>query len=443
LNKVYIETLGCKVNQYESAAIMDTLVNMGFEIAEKDINADILILNSCTVTNRTDFKSRNIIRRFLKLKSESPEKIIIVSGCYLQREKEQAIALGDIDALVDNNSKSTIPSIVEQIISSKNTFNNKYQQAHDFVCFDELPSSSMGEKSRAFIKIQDGCNFYCSYCAIPYARGNPRSRDPESILQQVKEMMDNGYHEFVLAGINQGLYGMDFKVKHQYINSLADLIQAICDIPNNKKIRLSSVEPQLFTNELLRVLYNNDQVCPHFHIPLQSGSDNILKAMKRKYDTHLFQNLVNNLVQNKANTALGIDVIVGFPGETDELFEQTYQFLKALPITYLHVFIYSKRRNTVAANMPHQINGKIAKERSQKLIELSQKKLHEYINNLLNKKVELTCIVETCEDGYCYGMTDHFVRTKFFCKDQSIEKGSLISLNPIKAESDYILAEMK
>ncbi|HPY96526.1 MAG TPA: tRNA (N(6)-L-threonylcarbamoyladenosine(37)-C(2))-methylthiotransferase MtaB [Candidatus Cloacimonadota bacterium] len=442
MKKVYIETLGCKVNQYESAAILDLLIKKGFASTNQIDEADVLILNSCTVTNRTDYKSRNVIRHFLKLKEADPNKIVIVSGCYVQREKAQAEELGNIDAIIDNNNKSAIPDLVEKLLLHNAEPIESCQQAQDFLYFDELPSSSMGEKSRAFIKIQDGCNFYCSYCAIPYARGNPRSRMPESIIAQVEEMIKKGYHEFVLAGINQGLYGIDFSERNTIANTLAELIQAICDIPGYKKIRLSSVEPQLFTEDLIKVICENEQVCPHFHIPLQSGSDSILQAMRRKYDTRLFSNLVKEIISKRADAAFGFDVIVGFPGETNELFAETLNFLKSLPLTYLHVFIYSKRRGTVAAKLPNQVHGNAAKERSQALISLSHEKIEQYTKKLVDIKAPLLCIVEGSEEGVYYGMTDHFVRVKFKANKEAVNKGDLVKLKAIKADGEQIIAEI-
>jgi threonylcarbamoyladenosine tRNA methylthiotransferase MtaB len=445
LNKVHIETLGCKVNQYESSAIMDNLLKRGFEKAESLEVADIFILNSCTVTNRTDFKSRNMIRRFIDLKEQNPEKIIIITGCYVQREKEQAEDLGDIDALVDNNSKNTIPELIENLIKNRSIETELITPFHsisEFKDFTELPSETMNDKSRAFIKIQDGCHFYCAYCAVPFARGNPRSRRPESIIEQIKKMIESGYREFVLAGINQGLYGIDFEEKNPMANNLAELIQAICDIPEYKKIRLSSVEPQLFTEELIEVICKNDQVCPHLHIPLQSGSDTLLKAMRRRYDTLFFKNLIDTLIHRRPDIAFGFDVIVGLPGETDALFDETYRFLKEMPLTYLHTFIYSKRNGTDAAKMPNQVHGKTAKERSQKLISLSSEKTAQYIQSLINQQTSLFCVTETEDKGYFHGTSDHYVKCHFKSDQIKVNQGDLVLLKPISTSHNEVYADI-
>lgn len=435
MRKVFIETLGCKVNQYESSAIQDNLIKQGYESVNEINKADILIINTCTVTNRTDFKSRNLIRRALDFKKVDNNKLVIVTGCYAQREKDQALGLGEIDAIVDNNSKDKIPEIINELYKAKNLFKKDlyFHEMEDFEGFTELPSSTMSDKSRVFIKIQDGCNFYCAYCAVPFARGLPRSRDPRSIITQIKEMFDKGYREFVLAGINQGLYGIDFD--YQY--DLADLIQEICDIPRTKQIRLSSIEPQLITEKLMDVICRNKQVCPHLHIPLQSGSDSLLKAMGRKYDTTYFRQLITSFLERRPDIAFGFDVIVGLPGETDELFEETYRFLSEISFTYLHVFVYSKRSGTRAAGMPGQVHGTISKRRSQSLINLSKEKTSSYIEKLVEEKQNLLMVIEGNEDGNYYGTSDHYIKCYF--KAENHERGNLCLIEANKAHKDYIL----
>ncbi len=442
--KVFIETLGCKVNQYESSAIMDKLLSLDFLQADTLSDADIYILNSCTVTNRTDFKSRNIIRKFLELKQQNPNRLIIITGCYAQREKDQILALGAVDAVIDNNHKDKIPDMIKHLLNNQHNDFEAFIPFHEMESFDsftELPSLSMNEKSRAFIKIQDGCNFFCAYCAVPFARGNPRSRNPESILQQITEMIALGYKEFVLAGINMGLYGIDFTEKNPIANNLAELIQKICEIPAYKKIRISSVEPQLFSSDLIHVITHQEQVCPHFHIPLQTGSDTLLLSMGRKYDTQFFKNLIQDIQSKRPESAFGFDLIVGLPGETDALFEETYHILSEIDFTYLHTFIYSKRNGTRAAKMKQQVHGTVAKDRSQKLINLSHEKLKRYIKHLINNETILSCIIEGQDpEGYYYGTSDHYVKVKFKEPQSLLHKGDLVALKPIAIDHNECIA---
>lgn len=424
---------------------MDKLLSLDFLQAENISDADIYILNSCTVTNRTDFKSRNIIRKFLELKQQNPKRLIIITGCYAQREKDQILALGSVDAVIDNNHKDKIPDMIQHLLKDQHTDFEAFipfLEMESFDHFTELPSLSMNEKSRAFIKIQDGCNFFCAYCAVPYARGNPRSRNPESILKQITEMIALGYKEFVLAGINMGLYGIDFTEKNSIANNLAELIQKICDIPAYKKIRVSSVEPQLFTAELIQTITQNEQVCPHFHIPLQSGSDTLLHSMGRKYDTQHFKELIFNIQSKRPDSAFGFDLIVGLPGESDSLFEETYQLLSDLEFTYLHTFIYSKRNGTRAAKMKDQVHGSVAKDRSQRLIQLSQAKLNSYMLKLIEKQTILSCIIEGQDaDGYYYGTSDHYVKVRITDPQTLLNKGDLVAIKALSVEHDACIAQ--
>ncbi|MFC1898138.1 tRNA (N(6)-L-threonylcarbamoyladenosine(37)-C(2))-methylthiotransferase MtaB [Candidatus Cloacimonadota bacterium] len=396
-------TFGCKVNQYETSCILDEFVQDGYKIVDFNKTADVYIINSCTVTNRTDSKSRNAVRKALQQKETKPNTKVVITGCYSQRNKEAILELGPVDLIADNNEKSKIYQYI------KETDFPDFEKQEDLVDqleFDELFTTQMIDHSRAFIKVQDGCDYYCAYCAIPFARGTSRSRKPEKVLEQIKALVDQDYHEFVLGGINLGLYGKD--KEEDYF--LSELLTDIEKIDGVELIRLSSIEPQLFTPDLLEYFRNSFKICPHFHIPLQVGCDELLSAMGRKYSISEFALTIQNLKTIFPDAAFGIDVIVGLPGESDELFQKTLNFLNKLDFTYLHVFSYSRRSGTKAAKMPNQINGAVIKSRNNKLTELSKLKTENYIENILSSKTELRGIIEHKQSEYWTALSDHFVR---------------------------------
>ncbi len=427
--KVAIETFGCKINQYESAGIIKQFIDHGFEQTDFNSDADVYIVNSCTVTNRTDFKSRNAIRKVLKKKELNSNIVLIITGCYVQRNKEEIDKLGDIDIVVDNQHKN----IIYELYSSKQS---SFDDIMKFKDFSEMMATELYDRSRAFVKIQDGCNFYCTYCAIPYARGRSRSRKREDVIKQIEVLVANGYHEVVLGGINMGLYGQDLYEDYFFSHLLHD-IEKIEGLDN---IRLSSVEPQLFTPEVLNFIKTSRKIVPHFHIPIQSGSDTILKAMKRRYTSKDFKQTIENLSSVVDSPAFSIDVIVGFPGESEQLFQETYDFLKSLAITSLHVFTYSRRKGTPAYDMKDQVNGKIQKERTNRLIDLSHQLTDRYIDKLLANSIELTCIVEEQEEDYWVSVSDHFV--KVYYQGDNLLKKSKIRVKAISKFRDGVKVEI-
>ncbi|MDP8231282.1 MAG: tRNA (N(6)-L-threonylcarbamoyladenosine(37)-C(2))-methylthiotransferase MtaB [Candidatus Zophobacter franzmannii] len=415
--KIAVKTLGCKINQYETSCIVEPFLKAGYELVEFDSDADVYIINTCTVTNRTDFKSRNSIRKALKHKAENPDVKIVVTGCFAQREPDAVDELGDIDLVIDNQQKGNIYSLLK----------SEDVEFHDILeekFFAEMSTGVMTENSRVFLKVQDGCDFYCSYCAVPYARGHSRSRKPEKVLEQVELLTSNGYYEFVLGGINLGLYGRDLEGTYH----LENLIQDISKIEGVKLIRLSSIEPQLFTEGLMAEIATNPKICSHLHIPLQSGCDTILKSMKRHYSTSEFRAKIEELRSIRPDMAFGFDVITGFPGETDELFKETYDFLSSLDFTYLHNFTYSKRSGTPAADMKQQVNGKVTHERVSRLNELSNKKKAEYTQLLLKEKTTLRGIVEANTDGIWTALSDHYIRVYF--ESDIVSQGDYVVYTP-------------
>ena len=411
MKKVAFETFGCKVNQYETACIAADFIRSGYSIVDFSEDADVYIINTCTVTNRTDYKSRNAIRKVLKRKASNPDIKLVVTGCYAQLNLQQINKMGDIDFIIDNNQKG---EVIKCLKDEKESFQNIF----NYDSFDEIQTDFMLGKSRAFLKIQDGCNFYCSYCTIPLARGKPRSRKPEKIIEQVNRLVASGYEEIVLGGINLGLYGVDLKGKWR-LAEILNLIEKETDI---KMIRLSSIEPQLFSDKLLKYFSDSKKICPHFHIPLQSGSDFILEKMKRRYRTADFTRTVKAIKNIFPYSALGFDVIVGFPGEDERRFNETYSYLFETAFTYLHVFSYSRRKNTPAFKMKGHVNGKIIKRRNRKLTSLSKQKKDFHIKMLLQNKIKLSGVNEKEVDGYFTALSDHFTRI-YIAQNPKIKNG--------------------
>jgi threonylcarbamoyladenosine tRNA methylthiotransferase MtaB len=426
MKKIAIITFGCKVNQYESACIVNQFTKNGYKQVDFTNEADVYVINSCTVTNRTDYKSRNAIRKALLQKEKNPKVKIVVTGCYAQRNYDEIKKLGDIDFIIDNNKKGSVYDIL------KNNRSLCFQNILKATEFSELSTDNLPEKSRAFIKIQDGCDYYCTYCAIPYARGHSRSRKKENVINQIKMLTQNGYSEFVLGGINLGLYGKDLYQNYD----LSDLLYDLEKIHEVKLIRLSSIEPNLFTEKLLDYFKNSQKIAHHFHIPLQSGNDEILKRMKRKYDTALFKNKIHKIKEIFPDAAFGFDVIIGFPGETEENFISTYEFLNSLPFAYLHLFIYSKRDDTPAAQMDDFVNGSISQKRSKMLKNLADKKLKNYKDFLITNKIKLSGIIEKSTDDYQTILSDHYVR--LYLKSDLPQQTYTENLIPLKLHKDGI-----
>jgi len=394
LIRIAIATLGCKINQAESSAIIAQFENA--EIVSWHEKADVYIINTCTVTNRTDYKSRNLIRQALDKKALDPLIKIVVTGCYVQRSAEQVKNLGAVDYIVDNQQKLEIAEIL-----SGSSYH--FMDIMDAKAFAYKPFTRMHERTRAFMKIQDGCDFYCSYCAVPYGRGHTRSAKLEQVLEQARLLVEAGYKEIVLGGVNLGLY-------RDGENSLAAVVQELGNLDGLELIRLSSLEPQLLTEDLITTLSRAPKLCPHFHIPLQAGSDTVLTRMGRRYDTALISRLVARLNQAFPDVALGMDVITGFPGESEAEHRQSVELLKSLSLAYLHVFSFSKRKGTPAEKMPFQVPKDIKILRSSELHELSENFQRSYRKRLVEGEVQVRGIVESCEHGISEFVSDHYLR---------------------------------
>ena len=426
-------TLGCKVNQYETNAMIQQFKEKEYEIVEHTKKADIYVINTCTVTNMADRKSRQMIRR---MKEQNKDAIIVACGCYVQVAKKEIEKIKEIDLALGNNEKSNIVKIVEEY--QKNLFleekSNSIKKQENIIAEDvmhqkefvDLGDVTYTSKTRAVIKIQDGCDRFCSYCIIPYARGRVRSRNPQKIIQEVQDIAKEGIKEIVITGIHIASYGKDFKDEYKLI----ELLEELNEIKGIERIRLGSIEPLLITEQFVERLKKLDKICHHFHLSLQSGCDETLKRMNRKYTTNQFKNIVEILRKNYQDVNLTTDIIVGFPQETEEEFEKTYKFLKEVKFYKMHIFKYSQRKGTKAAIMDGQIDGKIKEERSQKLIELSNKNEEEYNKRYIGKIVEV--LWEEEKNGYYQGHTKNYIQA--CCKKEKYMKAEEIENKIIKAK---------
>lgn len=426
-------TLGCKVNQYETNAMTQQFIEKGYKIVEHTEKADIYIVNTCTVTNMSDRKSRQMLRRVKELNKEA---IIVACGCYAQVAKEELEKIEEINLVLGNSEKKDIVEYVETYIKSKNTEKQTIPkvQTEDVMNqkeFVEFGNITFTEKTRAVIKIQDGCDRFCSYCIIPYARGRVRSRKPEHILSEIQKIAKEGIKEVVITGIHIASYGKDFKQEYRLI----DLLEEMNEIEGIERIRLGSIEPLLITEEFVYRLEKLSKVCHQFHLSLQSGCDETLKRMNRRYTTEEFKDITKLLRKTFEDAILTTDIIVGFPGESEEEFEKTYTFLKEIKFYKMHVFKYSPRKGTKAAVMPNQIDGNKKEERSKRLIELSNKNEKAYNQQYIGKEVEV--LFEEEKDGVWQGHTKNYILAHY--KTEENMENKMIKLQCQGAEQEYII----
>ena len=393
--KFKIVTLGCKVNIYESEMMKQKFLDANFIYTDKN-DADVTIINTCSVTNNADSKSRKIIR---KEKNNNKNTIIVVCGCMAQNHQDIDKTI-DIDILIGTKDKSQIVDIVKKYLEKQIKYKNFYDISN--VSFENMEVSKYQNKTRGFVKIQDGCNNFCSYCVIPYLRGNNRSKDFNMALKEIETLVLNGHKEIILTGIHTGNY-------HDANHDLADLLEKACEIKNLKRLRISSIEVLELTEHFLKILKDNPKICNHLHIPLQSGSDPILKLMNRRYDTKTYKQIIEKVRTIRPLINITTDVIVGFPNETDEDFLNTLNFCKEIGFSKIHVFPYSKRDKTPAALMK-QVNDKTKKERVKKLIELSNELENKYYQKFIDKKVDV--LIEETKENYSEGLTSNYIKVK-------------------------------
>ncbi len=416
-------TLGCKVNQYETNAMEQQFIKNNYEIVENTQKADIYVINTCTVTNMAERKSRQMLRR---VKEINPFAVLVVCGCYAQVAKNELEQIPEIDIILGINEKNEIVQIVENYMEKMTEQDKRSQEAEiddvskqkEFLDFGDVTYT---EKNRAVVKVQDGCNMFCSYCIIPYARGRIRSRKIESVVSEIEKIAKEGIKEVVITGIHVASYGKDFDNENTSKKiRLIDLLEAINKIDGIDRIRLSSLEPTIVDEEFATRLSKLDKICDHFHLSLQSGCDETLKRMNRKYTTQIYRDAVATLRKYYPEASFTTDVIVGFPGETDEEFAKTYEFLKEIDFYRLHVFKYSPRRGTVAEKMPNQIDGNKKEERSNKLIELSNSKENKHNKNYIGKTVKV--LFEEFEDGFFKGHTTNYMMVKVAGEKEQLDK---------------------
>ena len=401
-------TLGCKVNQYETNAMIEQFINKGYTIKEFNEKADIYIINTCTVTNMADRKSRQMLRR---VKEINKNALVVACGCYAQVAKEELEKIPEIDLIYGTNEKNKIAEYIEEYqktyqkgteVSKGNVPNGKVTDVMYQKEFLDFGTTDYTEKTRAVIKVQDGCDRFCSYCIIPYARGHVRSRKIESVVEEITKIAQKGIKEVVITGIHIASYGKDFKEKKELI----DLLEEINKIDGIERIRLGSLEPTLIKEDFLERLTKLEKICDHFHLSLQSGCDETLKRMNRRYTTEEFKNTAELLRKAYPNVSLTTDIIVGFPGETEEEFNKTYEFLKDINFYQMHVFKYSPRKGTKAAVMANQIDGKLKEERSNRLIELSHQNEIKHNEKEIGKELEV--LWEEKDGEYIKGHTTNY-----------------------------------
>ena len=425
MKRVAFYTLGCKVNQYETEAMLELFEKEGYEKAETEDYADVYVINTCTVTHMSDRKSRQYIRR---MKKKNPDAIIAVVGCYSQVSPEEILSIDEVNLVMGTNDRKKIVEEVKKIDASR-----KVSTVDDIMkvkAFEEIEINKTNGKTRAFLKIQDGCDRYCSYCIIPYARGRVRSRDLESIVKEVENLASNGYKEVVLTGIHVASYGKDIKDSDI---KLLDVIKQINDIEGIERIRLSSVEPILFTDEFVEAVSTMDKVCPHYHLSLQSGCDETLKRMKRRYTTEEYKAIVDRLRAAIPNVSITTDVIVGFPGETNEEFDKTYEFLKDIELTHMHVFKYSPRKGTPAATMENQVDPSTKHDRSEKLLQLNEENFNKFGQKMLDKEFNVLFEQKVGDNKY-EGLTENYVKVIVESDNDISEQILKVKIKDVKNE---------
>ncbi|NQS76688.1 MAG: tRNA (N(6)-L-threonylcarbamoyladenosine(37)-C(2))-methylthiotransferase MtaB [Peptococcaceae bacterium] len=428
--RVAIYTLGCKVNQYESSSLAWLFQERGYQVVGFSAEADVYIINTCTVTHMGDRKSRQLIRRAVRA---NPQAYIAVTGCYAQISPDEITKIPGVDLIIGTRDRASLVDLVDQAVRESSPVNvvSGYTGEDQF---EELSLQSVQDRVRAFLKIQDGCNNFCTYCIVPYARGPLRSRQPDKVIEAARHLVTAGYKEIVLTGIRTGTYGRGLEEDI----TLAGLIQRLLELPGLARLRLSSIEPRDITPELIQVMSGANNFCRHLHVPLQSGSDEILGRMGRKYTAGEYLELVDSLRENMPGLGLTTDVMVGFPGESKEYFQHTYDVIKKVGFTGLHVFRYSARQGTPAARYDQQVAPQLKEKRSRKLIGLGRKLATQFAACHLGKvlKVLVERPVSRGEDGLLEGHTDNYINVMF--SGQRILVGQIVSVQAEKLQEATI-----
>ena len=403
MKKFAFYTLGCKLNFAESSSIARSLEPMGFTRVDFQDSPNLFVINTCSVTEQADKKCKKVVREAKKI---NPDSTVVIMGCYAQLKPEEIASIPGVDLVLGANEKFRLPDLLPPYLNKKNTKLTKLLASEIRYDLDYHASYSVNDRTRTFLKVQDGCDYPCSYCTIPLARGQSRSDSVESVLALIEEIALKGIKEIVLTGVNIGDFGIQHGKREE---TFFDLIKAIELKSSISRFRISSIEPNLITPEIITFLASSKSFVPHFHIPLQSGSNTVLRLMKRRYQRELYVSRVSLIKSLMPNACIGVDVIVGHPGETHELFLETYQFLQELDISYLHVFPYSERANTFATEISPKIDGSQKSERSKMLHILSDKKRHAFYESQIGKKGEVL-FEESNENGFMEGFSENYVR---------------------------------
>ncbi|NTW06178.1 MAG: tRNA (N(6)-L-threonylcarbamoyladenosine(37)-C(2))-methylthiotransferase MtaB [Peptococcaceae bacterium] len=426
--KLAIITLGCKVNQYESSSIGEMFRLRGYNLVSAKDKADIYIINTCTVTNLGDRKSRQLIRRAVKT---NPDALIVVTGCYSQIASEEVLKIPGVNLVTGTSDRDKIADLVANL--EKNSKVNAVIEVEHFTKYQELPSIASTDRLRAFLKIQEGCDNFCSYCIVPYTRGPLKSRSMENILAEARKLIALGYTELVLTGIHTGAYGRDMPDEI----SLAKLLEALLKIKGIDRLRLSSVEPMDIDDDLIELLAKGAPLCPHLHLPIQSGDDSILKAMGRNYRSGDILELVGRIRDKVKDISISTDIITGFPGESDDNFLNTLNLIKELKFSFLHVFKYSPRKGTLAADFPGQISSEIKELRSSELIALGQELSLNFRKKYLGREV-LVLVEDSCESGpaMAKGYTANYLSVSMPGEDDL--RGKIVRVNIDSLSEDLL-----
>lgn len=421
--KVGICTLGCKVNTYESEYVLSLFKEKGYEIGEFTEICDIYIINTCSVTNTSDAKSRKMIHQAVR---RNKDACVVAMGCFIEANKD--IHIDGVDILIGNKDKSKIVDLVEEYFKNRNEIRNLYEDLGTE--FENMEIHSFDGRTRAFVKIQDGCENFCTYCIIPYVRGKCRSKDPDLVIEEITSLVNNGYQEIVLTGIHTGNYGADLDI------DFASLLERIVHIPKLHRLRISSIEATELNDRVLKLLENNSVIANHLHIPLQSGSKSVMKAMNRKYQKEEYEEIINKIRSIRPDISISTDVIVGFPGETEEDFIESYEFCKKIGFSKIHVFPYSLRDGTAAAKFKNQVDSKVKKERVKKLTELSNELEEEYMKKFVGKEIEV--LVERTSDEESFGHTSNFLLVKI---PKKYHQEDLVTVKIERVEYPYCIAK--
>lgn len=426
--KAAYHTLGCKLNFAETSTIARSLSEAGYGKVEFDEKADVYVINTCSVTEAADKECRFHVKRAVKA---NPDGLVVVIGCYAQLKPEEISSIEGVDLVLGATEKFNIPSYIEDLKKSESLAEVHSCEISDADFF--IGSYSIGDRTRAFLKVQDGCDYKCTYCTIPLARGISRSDTIENVVENAKEISGKGIKEIVLTGVNIGDYGKGEFGNKKHEHTFLDLITELNKVEGIERIRISSIEPNLLKDESIELVASSQRFVPHFHIPLQSGSDEMLKKMKRRYLTSLYTQRIQKIRQTLPDAAIGVDVIVGFPGETEEEFLKTYNYLNHLPISYLHVFTYSERENTEAATMEGRVEISERKRRNKMLRILSEKKKMAFYQSQLGKQLPVLWEHEN-KEGKMFGFTENYVRVQKPFDPSSVNEIELVELKALQSD---------